>query len=48
MSPVIRPEMPTDHAAIREANRLAFGQDDEGRLFDALRYGGYVRVSLVA
>ena len=48
MSPVIRPEMPTDHAAIREANRLAFGQDDEARLVEALRDGGYVRASLVA
>ncbi len=32
MSPVIRPEMPTDFAAIREVNRLAFGQEDEARL----------------
>ena len=48
MSPVIRPETPADHAAIREVNRLAFGGDDEARLVDALRDGGYVRVSLVA
>jgi len=48
MSPVIRPEIPADHAAIREVNRLAFGGGDEARLVAALRAGGYVRVSLVA
>src|SRR4051812_4691802 len=48
MSPVIRPERPTDHDAIREVNRLAFGGEDEARLVAALRDGGYVRVSLVA
>src|SRR5215469_15022457 len=44
----IRPETSADHEAIRHVNRLAFGQDDEARLVDALRDGGYVRVSLVA
>jgi predicted N-acetyltransferase YhbS len=44
----IRPERAEDHSAIREANRLAFGRDDEGRLVDALRAGGYARVSVVA
>jgi putative acetyltransferase len=44
----IRPEVENDHADIRDVNRLAFGRDDEGRLVDALRSGGYARVSLVA
>jgi putative acetyltransferase len=44
----IRPEHTTDLEAIREVNRLAFGQEDEGRLVDALRAGGYARLSLVA
>lgn len=48
MSIIIRPESTTDHDAIWHVNRLAFGQDDEARLVDALRDGGYVRVSLVA
>jgi putative acetyltransferase len=48
MSPVIRPEAAADHAAIREVNRLAFGGEDEARLVDALRAGGYARTSLVA
>jgi hypothetical protein len=45
---VVRPESTADHEAIRHVNRLAFGQDAEARLVDALRDGGYVRVSLVA
>jgi putative acetyltransferase len=45
---LIRPETPDDHAAIREINRQAFGQDDEGLLVDALREQGYTRLSLVA
>lgn len=45
---LVRPESAADHEAIRHVNRLAFGQDDEARLVDALREGGYVRVSLVA
>lgn len=48
MSALIRPESTADHEAIRHVNRLAFGQDDEARIVDALRDGGYVRVSLVA
>jgi putative acetyltransferase len=48
MSVTIRPETTGDHEAIRHVNRLAFSQDDEVRLVDALRDGGYVRVSLVA
>ena len=45
---LIRPETTADHEAIRLVNRLAFGQDAEARLIDALREGGYVRLSLVA
>lgn len=48
MSIIIRPETGADHEAIRQVNRLAFGQDAEARLVDALREGGYVRLSLVA
>lgn len=44
----IRREKPGDEAAIYDVNRLAFGRDDEARLVDALRDGGYVRLSLVA
>src|SRR3954454_17584535 len=46
--PTLRPETTDDHSAIREVNRLAFGGDDEARLVDALRDGGYARVSLLA
>jgi putative acetyltransferase len=45
---LIRPEAPADHDAIRKVNRLAFGQKDEAKLVDALRDGGYARLSLVA
>src|SRR5205814_8255618 len=48
MNALIRPETPADHESICHASRLAFDQDDEARLVDALRDGGYVRVSLVA
>jgi putative acetyltransferase len=44
----IRDVATADQDAIREVNRLAFGRDDEGRLVDALRAGGHVRVELVA
>ena len=44
----VRPETAADLAAIREVNRLAFVGEDEARLVDALRDGGFVRVSLVA
>ncbi|HWG44660.1 MAG TPA: N-acetyltransferase [Gemmataceae bacterium] len=48
MSIVIRPESTADHEAIRHVNRLAFGQNAETSLVDALRDSGYVRVSLLA
>lgn len=48
MNPLIQPETPADHAAIRKVNRLAFGRKDEARLVDALREGGFARVSIVA
>ena len=48
MSPVTRTETPADHAATREVNRLGFGREDEARLVDALREGGFARVSMVA
>ncbi|HEU4751468.1 MAG TPA: hypothetical protein VFU47_00070, partial [Armatimonadota bacterium] len=41
-------ETTTDYDAIRRVNRLAFGQEAEGRLVDALRAGGHARLSLVA
>ena len=44
----IREEASADRDAAGEANRLAFGGDDEAMLVDALRAGGYLRVSLVA
>jgi putative acetyltransferase len=44
----IRRETDGDVAAIHAVNRLAFGQEDEARLVDELRNGGYVRLSLVA
>lgn len=43
MSITIRPETDADHEAVRHANQLAFGQDEEARWVDALREGGYVR-----
>jgi putative acetyltransferase len=45
---MIRAERPSDHADIRDVNRVAFGGEDEARLVDALRDGGFARVSLVA
>jgi putative acetyltransferase len=45
---LIRPETAAEYEAIRRVNRLAFGQDDEARLVNAHRDGGYVRASLVA
>jgi putative acetyltransferase len=44
----MRPETSVDHRAIGHVCRLAFGQDAEARLVDALRDCGYVRASLVA
>jgi putative acetyltransferase len=48
MSVLIRLETAADMDGIRHVNRLAFGQNAEARLVDALRDGGYVRASLVA
>lgn len=45
---LIRHENDHDHEAVRQVNRLAFGQDAEARLVDALRAGGFASVSLVA
>jgi putative acetyltransferase len=45
---LIHPEADGDQAVIREVNRRAFAQEDEARLVDRLRAGGYVRLSLVA
>ncbi len=47
-TPTIRTETIADHDAIRQVNRRAFGREAEGRLVDALREGGYARLSLVA
>ena len=45
----VRAETEADHQSVAEVNRLAFGgRDDEARLVEALRQGGYARVSLVA
>lgn len=46
--PAIREERPEDIKAVREINRLAFGQDAEARLVDRLRADGLVITSLVA
>ena len=45
---LVRAEAKQDVDAVREVNRLAFGQDSEGQLVDRLREEGYARVSLVA
>src|SRR5947209_19971097 len=44
----IRLETDADAGAIAEVHRSAFGREDEARLVDALRRGGYARLSLVA
>jgi len=44
----IRPETSADRVAVGNVNRLAFGQDAEAKLVNALRDGGYIRLSLVA
>ena len=44
----VRHETPLAIAAIREANRLAFGRDGGGAPVDALRDGGSGVASLVA
>jgi putative acetyltransferase len=45
---LIRPEIHQDIDLIRRVNRLAFAREDEARLVDQLRAGGYSRLSLVA
>ena len=44
----IREERPDDVAAIRDVNKRAFGQDQEGNIVDALRSNGAALLSLVA
>lgn len=44
----LRPERPTDVAAIRAVNERAFGQSDEAVLVDAVRARGERSISLVA
>lgn len=44
---LIRSETSADNMAVRQVNRLAFGNDAEGRLIDELRAAGHVRLSLV-
>jgi putative acetyltransferase len=44
----IREETPQDYEAIREVNRLAFQQEEEGQIVDRLRADGLVIASLVA
>ena len=44
----IREERPGDIRAIRDVNRLAFGQDQESNIVDALRSNGAALLSLVA
>lgn len=48
MSIEIRDERPDDAATIRDVNRLAFGQDQEANIVDALRAAGGLLLSLVA
>lgn len=48
MALFIRDETPADNEAVRSVNRLAFDQEAEARLVDALRNGGFARLSLVA
>ncbi|CAA9433720.1 MAG: hypothetical protein AVDCRST_MAG03-3431 [uncultured Rubrobacteraceae bacterium] len=48
MSVEIRAEETGDVPGIREANRRAFGREDEARLVDDLREAGHARLSLVA
>lgn len=45
---VVRWETPADQSAVREVVRAAFGRDEEADLVDALRAGGFTRLSLVA
>ncbi|MFO1022747.1 MAG: N-acetyltransferase [Planctomycetales bacterium] len=45
---LIRAEIDADIAAIHAVHARAFGQEDEAKLVDALRAGGFVVLSLVA
>lgn len=44
----VQEERPDDVAAIRDLNKRAFGQDQEGNIVDALRSNGAALLSLVA
>ncbi len=44
----LREERPGDVAAIRDVNKRAFGQNQEGNIVDALRSNGAALLSLVA
>ncbi len=44
----LRDEKPNDLAAIHALNELAFGQEQEANIVDALRQNGAARLSLVA
>lgn len=46
--PLIRPELPSDHASIRRIHESCFPTAAEARLVDALRAAGRLRISLVA
>jgi putative acetyltransferase len=48
MSIEVREERPEDLEAVRQVNALAFGQELEGRIVDALRSNDAVLLSLVA
>jgi putative acetyltransferase len=45
---LVRPEQPTDIAAIREVNERAFASPDEAKLVEALRQAHAITMSLVA
>jgi putative acetyltransferase len=45
---VIRDALPSDHAAIRQLVRHAFGEDDEANLVEQLRADGDALVELIA
>ena len=44
----VREESPGDVEAVRDVNKRAFGQDQEGHIIDALRANGAALLSLVA
>jgi len=45
---LVREEANQDHEAVRQINRRAFDQEEEGQLVDALRAGNFARISLIA